>query len=133
MTVEKALEPIAPVVGTTTLIAGLMSGDTKSIGEKPKRLLTLQEAREKLAATKKAQDNCDSDWAYWGYEGTLAYQRAMVSILEAAELSPELPDVEPPDVANKVVMDACSAIEQYGETILRLAKKRVESKGGPQT
>ncbi len=119
MNIEQALKPIAPVIGVSSLIGAPNSISSQLYGKEG-----LDKAKQKLQDIITAQDNCQSDYAYWGYEGQKSYWRAVVNILEASQLVGEdnLPDVAPPDTSNSVVMDACSKIENYGEKILNLTK-----------
>jgi hypothetical protein len=119
MNLETALNPIAPVVGFSSLI-----GAPDSVSSQLYKDGGLDYAKQKLQSIITAQNNCQSDYAYWGYEGQKAYWRAIVRILEAVELvgKDNLPDVLPPDTTNSVVMDACGKIEQYGNEILSKAK-----------
>jgi hypothetical protein len=119
MNIEQALKPIAPVIGFSSLIGAPNSVSSKQYGKEG-----LEKAKQQLQDIIIAQNDCQSDYAYWGYEGQKSYWRAVVNILEASQLVGEnnLPDVVPPDTSNSVVMDACSKIEKYGEKILELAK-----------
>lgn len=124
MNVEEALSRIHAPKGQTSIIAGLMSGDTDSIRTQSAVGASLEAARSKLEDVETAQQNCGSDWAYWGFEGDRAYWSAVVSILEAAELvgSDNLPDVDAPRT-DGVVMDVCSRVQNFGREVLRLAKE----------
>ena len=124
MNVDEALSRIHAPKGQTSIIAGLMSGDTDSIQSQNAVGASLETARRKLEDVKTAQRNCGSDWAYWGYEGDIAYWSAVVLILEAAELvgADSLPDVDAPRT-DGVVMDVCSRVQGFGREVLRLAKE----------
>jgi hypothetical protein len=124
MNVQQAISGIHAPKGVTSVIAGVMSGDFDPIRDQSAVGTSLEGARAKLSAVKHAQDTCKSDWAYWGYQGGRSYWQAVVYILEAAELvgANNLPDIPIPDVSGKVVMDACSYIEQFGRNILETAK-----------
>ncbi len=125
MNLNEALSKIYAPQGMTSVLAGVMSGDLAPLGHESAVGASLIAARDKLAAIQKAQDNCGSDWAYWGYEGELAYWRAVVSLLEAAELvgADKLPDVPAPRT-DGVVMDVCAHVERFGNEVLTLAKKQ---------
>lgn len=127
MNLKQALEPIAPVVGLSSLIGAPGSISTEKAVD-----IDLQGAIKKLTEIEDAQKKCGSDYAYWGYEGQRAYWSATVDILHAAELvgNDNLPDVPPPDTDGKVVMDACWYIQKYGKDILEKAEemKAVTSK-----
>lgn len=118
MTLEEALAPIAPVVGLSSLI-----GAPSSVSSQQAVAPTLTSARARYEELRDAMNNAQSDFSYWGYAGQVSYWKAVVDILEAAELAgaDNLPDVEPPRQGG-VVMDQMSLIERYGETILREAR-----------
>jgi len=123
MELQEALSRIHAPKGMTSVISGMLSGDLDPIRDQDAVGTSLAQAREKLESTQEAQRNCGSDWAYWGYQGDISYWKAVVSILEAADLvgANNLPDVPPPDRGG-VVMDACSRVERFGSEVLRLAK-----------
>jgi len=125
MKLSDALSKFGPVRGVTSMIAGLMSGDVAPINGGKRVTESLAEARVTLEKNKKAQLDCKSDWAYWGYQGDISYWQAVVALLEAAELVGEdnLPDV-PYDDSGGVVMDICSRQEQFGEQVLNEARKQ---------
>lgn len=118
MTLEEALAPIAPVVGLSSLI-----GAPESVSSRQAEGPSLDAARTRLAALKKAMDHATSDYSYWGYAGQHSYWTAVVDILEAAELvgNDRLPDVPAPETGG-VVMDSMAQIESYGRAILDAAK-----------
>ena len=124
MRLEEAIKAIHAPKGVTSMIAGAMSGDFDPIREQNAVGQSLESARQKLADVQKAQQNCGSDWAYWGYQGDISYWSAVVNILEAAAISgPEnLPDMPPLDESPAVVMDMCARVEKYGRTLLEKAK-----------
>jgi len=123
MTVQDAIGNIHAPKGMTSLIAGVMSGDFDPIQNQDAVGASLAIAQEKLGAVKKAQLNCKSDWAYWGYQGDISYWTAVVDILKAAEITgpQSLPYIEKPEL-NGVVMDVCSKVEAYGKNVLEAAK-----------
>lgn len=125
MNLEEALEPLKPVMGMSSVIAGLMSGDFDPLDDRPMTDLDPAAVEAKLKRTQQEQAECQSDWAYWGYEGQIAYLTALRDILEAFKLVSEVPYVEPP--GGFVVMDVYSQQERYGREILRLAKEKVAS------
>lgn len=114
MNLKDAFKPIAPVIGLTSLI-----GAPGSIAGCPPKVPTLVEARDHLKAVKEAQDRCTSDAAYWGYAGQIGFWATAVDILEAAEITgpDNLPDVDPPDLKNCLVMDAIGRMKNYGAAI----------------
>lgn len=124
MTVAEALSRIHAPKGMTSLIAGVMSNDFDPIRDQNAAGKSLSAAQAQLEAAEKAQAECQSDWAYWGYMGDISYWRAVVSILKAAEITgpDKLPNVPAPDLSACVVMDACSKVERFGSDILAAAK-----------
>lgn len=131
MNIETALSNIYAPKGFTSVITAMFGGDMASIQEQSAVGATLETARAKLKAVTDAQAASQSDAAWWGYMGDIAYWRAAVSILEAAVLvgPSDLPDVPAPSLEGRVVMDACSAVERYGQAVLAAAKDR-KAKGG---
>lgn len=123
MNIQEAISRIHAPKGMTSVIAGVMSGDFDSIRNQDAIGQSLDTAKEKLESIKKAQRNCGSDWAWWGYQGDIAYWSAVVSLLEAAELvgADNLPDVEAPS-KDGVVMDVCSRVEEFGREVLKRAR-----------
>ncbi len=123
MKLEDALAKIQGPVGFSSLVHGALSGDTSGLDRQSPAGATLEAARSKLAAVEKAQLNCKSDYAYWGYEGEAAAWRTATYLLEAAELvGPEnLPDIPYPD-GGGVVMDVCAKLERWGSAVLVEAK-----------
>lgn len=105
------------------MIAGLMSGDVAPISGGTHVGQSLAEARDQLAKVIQAQRDCKSDWAYWGWQGDISYWTAVVSLLEAAEITgPDaLPDI-PFESKGGVVMDVCAEQERYGRRMLEAAR-----------
>lgn len=130
MTLREVLAKIHAPKGVTSLVAGVMSGDFGPIRKQSAVGVSLDEARAKLARVEQAQRDCQSDWAYWGYMGDIAYWRAVVDILTAADLvGPDnLADVPAP--TGVVVMDLCAATERYGRAILAAARRQQEDRDG---
>lgn len=130
MNVQEALSQIHAPKGMTSVIAGVMSGDFDPIRDQSAVGSSLSEARKKLEAVVEAQRNCGSDWAWWGYQGDISYWKAVVSILEAADLvgADKLPDVPAPK-RDGVVMDVCAHVERFGTEILRQAKESPAPEG----
>lgn len=127
MKLEEALNKIGgPTRGISSVIAGLMSGNLAPIGGDKFVAESLAQARAKLEENRKAQRECKSDWAYWGYQGDISYWETVVSLLEAAEIvGPDnLPDV-PFDNSAGVVMDICARQERFGEEVLRLSRDHI--------
>ncbi len=120
MRLDDVLQKIGPLVGVSSLL-----GAPESVGTRRVTAPTLPEARAQLDRLRKAQETCGSDAAYWGYEGQAAYAKTLVSLLEAAEITgpDNLPDLPPPDLGGKVLMDACSDLTQWGARLLRQAKE----------
>jgi len=128
MKLEDVLKEISPIVGMSSLIGGLLGGDLKSVsGEKADLSIGLQKAEEELAKVQKAQSNCGSDYAYWGYMGQISYWKAVVNLFIASEIvgADNLPDVPIPKKEG-VVMDLCSEMESFGQKVLQEAKKLKE-------
>ena len=133
MNVTEALNRIHAPKGVTTVIEALRSGDARSVQPQSGDGLDVEQAKAKLAAVREAQRTCGSDWAYWGYEGDIAYWTAVVSILEAVALiGPDnLPDVPAPPTQG-VVMDLCGKVVRYGAEVLLLAKERAAERPAPE-
>lgn len=127
MTLQQALGMIHAPKGVTSIVAGLLSGDTGSIQGQNAVGVSLKEAQSRLAAVRTAQDNCQSDWAYWGYNGDIAYWSAVVDLLKAAAIVgvDNLPYVDPPG-ADGVVMDVQHRVKEFGATVLRMAEKQTK-------
>lgn len=123
MKLKEALGKIAPVVGMTSLIAAPSSISDERATPSDEVTGLLEYSASQLAKVQEAQDNAQSDAAYWGYEGQRAYWQAVVYIAQAAEkVGPDnLPDVEAPDLSNGVVMDLCARMERWGKQILEAA------------
>lgn len=122
MRLNDVVGKLAPVVGLSSMIGA--PGSVR-LGQIDPDRITLGGAHEALANVKNLQDNCGSDYAYWGYEGQRAYWQAVVYLFEAAKITgpDELPDVAFPDLSNKVVMDAAFYIERFGKEVLAAAQK----------
>jgi hypothetical protein len=127
MKLKDALKKIYPAQGMTTVISALMTKDFSSIKEIDIIGKGLKQLEKELEETKKAQNNCGSDWAYWGYEGTISYLNSAIYILKASDIvGPDnLSDVEEPS-KDGVVMDVQSNIEQFGKKIYLEALKARE-------
>jgi len=122
---EQMLGQIRGPMGFSSLVHGLLSGDSSGLDREPPAGSTLETARARLAAVETAQANCGSDYVYWGYEGEAAAWRAAVSILEAAEITgaDDLPDM-PYTPRGGVLMDECYHLEEWGRSVLEKAKSR---------
>lgn len=123
MKLSKALNAIHAPKGLTSVIEAVMHRDFDPVREQSAVDLSLIEAQQKLEDAEKAQRDCTSDWAYWGYQGDVSYWKAVVDILTAANLmeGEDLPDVPAPKLGG-VVMDDCSKVQKYGRNILTAAK-----------
>ena len=120
MKLNDVLSQLAPVVGFTSLIA---APESVRVDQPDAKRITLGGAYEALAGVINKQKTCGSDAAYWGYEGQRGYWQAVVYLLEAAKITGEdLPDVDVPDLSNKVVMDAAYEMEQFGARVLKAAQ-----------
>jgi hypothetical protein len=122
MNLKDALAQISMPVGVTSMISALLGGDTKSVEQPAISDLTLEQVRALLATTRKAQEICGSDAAWWGYEGQVGYLQAVADVMAAADLvGPDnLFDIKPR--VGGVLMDQISAITQYGKEQLELAR-----------
>jgi hypothetical protein len=120
MKLNDVLNQLAPVVGFTSLVA---APESVRIDQPDPLRITLGGAYEALAHVTIRQKNCGSDAAYWGYEGQRAYWQSVVYLLEASKITgpDDLPNVELPDLSNRVVMDAAYLIEQFGKQVLEKA------------
>jgi len=123
MKLEEALSRIHAPKGTTSVIAGMMSGDFGPIRDQSAVGASLESARLKLKSALDAQNSATSDWAYWGYAGDVAYWRCAVSLLEAAAITgtENLPDVPMPKL-DGVVMDVQYNLEKWGAAVLAQAR-----------
>jgi len=129
MKLSDALRDFGPCRGQTSVIAALLGGgDVKSVTGEPRKGESLKEARAQLARYEEAQEACRSDAAWWGYMGDISYWRAVISLLEAAELvgADNLPDL-PYTVQGGFVMDICSRQESWGKEVLEAAKRRASA------
>lgn len=134
MNLNEAIGAISAPMGMTSLIAGLLGGDRGSLERKSALGSDLDAARERLGRVQDAQSKCQSDAAYWGYEGEIAYWKAVVSLHEAAALvGPDnLPDVVAPVNNGMALMDLCARVEQFGKAVLDAAKS-VHAAGSGQS
>lgn len=125
MKLADAINSISAPVGMTSAIAALHTGNLAPVSGQSAVDSSLQTARGKLAEVTEAQRTCGSDWAWWGYEGQVAYWRAVVSLHEAAQLvgHDNLPDVAAPS-GGGVVMDLCAKVERFGQEVLKLAREQ---------
>lgn len=122
MKFNDVMEKLTPVVGLTSFIGA--PGSVRSRGAEGEQV-TLGGAHEALAHVQQQQNDAQSDAAYWGYQGQVSYWRAVVSLLEAAELTgrDNLPDIEPDFLdGNYVVMDLCHHMETWAKRVLATAQ-----------
>lgn len=129
MKLSEALSAIHPVMGASSVIAALFgAADPSSVSDK-KATDNIAEVAARIEEVKNRQDNCQSDAAWWGYEGQLSYLKAVYDVLTAAELvgKDNLPDVDPPR-QDGIVMDIYYQQEQYGKEILRRAQEATNVK-----
>ena len=124
MDLQTALSQIKGPVGFSSLVAGLMGNDPHGLNRQSPVGATLAEAEAKLEAVRKAQNECKSDYAYWGYEGEVAAWEAAVDVIRAAEIvGPDnLADI-PYSPGGGVVMDECAKLSRWGTAILAAAKR----------
>jgi hypothetical protein len=116
MDFDDVMSRLEPIVGLSSLIGAPSS---VRIGAVPGGAVTLGGAYEALAHAEHQQKGSTSDYAYWGWQGQVSFWRTVVSLLEAAEVTgrDHLPDVPFPDLDGKVVMDACSYMEEWGKEV----------------
>ncbi len=113
MTVAEALAQIAPVVGLTSVI-----GAPESVLGQAADGPTLDGARAQYEHVRGLQNGATSDAGYWGYAGQVSYWKAVVLILEAAELvgADNLAIVDTPRTGGMVMSDMAE-IERFGQAI----------------
>lgn len=126
MKLSEVLNKIHAPKGTSSIIAGALSGNWEPLQDQDAAGADLTRARTELARVTEAMNKSQSDWAYWGWAGDVAYWTAVVSLLEAAAITgpDNLPDVPLPDF-NGVVMDVQYHLEQFGARVLEAAKAAV--------
>ena len=124
MNVNDALSKIHAPKGFTTVMSAALTGNFDPIRGQDAVGTSIDAAKAKLESVMKAQVECGSDWAFWGYEGDRAYWSAVVDILEAAKLvgAANLPDIAAPKLDGLIVMDACYKVEEFGRAVLKEAK-----------
>lgn len=127
MKLQDALSRIHAPKGQTSVITGLLTGDFAPIRDQSAIGVHLSEARQKLEQAREAQRNCTSDWAWWGYNGDIAYWTCVVDLLSAAEIvgADNLPDIPLPELSG-VVMDVQAKIEDWGAKVLHAAQQQQE-------
>jgi hypothetical protein len=113
------LPRLGPVIGFSSLL-----GAPGSVSSRQELNPTLEQAQAQLDKVLTAQRNCQSDYAYWGYEGQKAYWRCLVDLCKAAEITgpDNLPDVALPKLEGQIVMSACGNMESFGRAVLAAAK-----------
>lgn len=124
MDVQTALSKIKGPIGFSSLVAGLMGNDPHGLERASPVGATLEQAKAKLQAVQKAQNECKSDYAYWGYEGERSAWEAAVNILTASDLvgADNLADVEY-HPGGGVVMDECAKLTRWSKTVLEAAQR----------
>lgn len=124
MKLQEALKLAQCPMGLTSIVSGLLSGDTASITRQDTVKLSREEVEKQIVGVRLAQEHCGSDAAWWGYNSQLATLKATRDILEAAELvgAENLPDVTPPET-DGVVMDIQFNIENFGRNLLAEARR----------
>ena len=124
MKLNEALRALgSPPVGVTSLLAATIGGgDFRSVsGSAAGSSATLADAEAQLRHVRDAQNACQSDAAYWGYQGQASYWSAVVDVLKAAAITgpDSLPDIPAPDHDGPhALMDHCSIIERFGRNML---------------
>lgn len=128
MNLETAIKSIHSVKGFTSVVEALLGGDKDSIKDQSAVGKSLVEAEAELARVRKAQTECKSDAAYWGYQGDASYWSAVVNLLKAADLvgPDDMPDIEFTKWGG-VVMDECSKVEDFGRRMLIAATEKKKS------
>ena len=131
MKLSYAISKISPVRGYTSVIEAMLSGNTDSVTGQSRADEGLEEARARLAAVHKAQAECKSDAAYWGYQGDISYWQTVVYLLEASAIAgpDNLPDLPYNQRDGMCVMDICSMQENWGKAVLAAAKQPPVSSG----
>jgi len=127
MNLQEAINNLRAPQGVTTMIGALLSGDSKPVHHSKGEKVPLKIAEAKLADLIEKQNNCGSDWAWWGYNGEIVYWKALVCILKAAKITgnDNLPDIDTPKYnANSAVMDLQGQVEGYGKRILLAAQRK---------
>ena len=122
MKFDEVMAKLTPVVGLSSAIGA--PGSVRYEGASGEEV-SLGGAREALAHAQQMQLDAKSDYAYWGYQGQVSYWRAVVSLLEAAEITgrDNLPDIEPSFIGgNYVVMDLCHYMETWAKDVLTAAR-----------
>lgn len=117
MKLSDVMDRLAPAVGLSSLIGAPES--VRAEGAQAEQV-TLGGAREALAHAEHMQAGALSDYAYWGYQGQVSYWRAVVSLLEAAEITgpDNLPEIAPTFLdGNHVVMDLCHHMETWARSV----------------
>lgn len=124
MKLSDVLTKIHAPKGISTMIAACIESDFDSVQKQNAVGKSREQAEESLKKAQHLQENCGSDWAYWGYAGDVAYWKTAVNLLKAAELvGPDtLPDVPLPDLTG-VVMDVQWKLEKFGEQVLKRAQE----------
>lgn len=127
MKLSEALSKIYPAQGATTLMAALLSGDGKSIKSPDIIGKGIEQLEAELKKAEEDQNNCGSDWAYWGYEGTISYLKSAIWILMAADIVGENNLADVPEINRSgVVMDVQGRVEDFGRKIYTEAVKARE-------
>lgn len=123
MRLQDALGKIQGTAGFSSLMHGALSGDADNLSRQSPVGASLAEAESKLASVRKAQSECRSDYAFWGYEGEAAAWEAAVNLLKAADIvGPDsLPDVEFRP-GGGVVMDECAKLHKWSKFVLDRAE-----------
>lgn len=75
----------------------------------------LKKAEEYLESSKRGQDQCRSDWAYWAYEGDITLAKILVNIFTALKRGiedfPKLPKLSP------FLMDKTHQLQEWAENL----------------
>jgi hypothetical protein len=119
---QEVLSQIHAPKGVSSIIAGALSGNWEPLQGQDAIGADLTKAEGELARVSKAMNDSQSDWAYWGWAGDVAYWTCVVALLKAAAITGpnNLPDVPLPDF-NGVVMDVQAHLEDFGAHVLAKA------------
>jgi len=126
MKLEDCLNHIRPIKGITSVIDAFLSGDFNPVSD-IEVTSNLKKMQTELSEVKEAQENCQSDGAYWGYQGQKSYLQSIVYLLKAAKLvgKDHLPYVRYPKL-DGLVMDSCYDMEKFGQDVYEKAKLKAK-------
>jgi len=74
----------------------------------------LRKAEKYLEDSNIGQDNCQSDWAYWVYEGDITLATILTEVFKALKTGiKDFPN--PPDVRGDFLMDKADTLQKWAE------------------